>query len=412
MENLSKNGCRVVVTGMGVVSPIGNDLTTFEKNLREGFVGEGPITRFPVEEFPVKRAFEIKDFQAPRSTRILDPFIRFAIGSLDQALEDASIDLKSFDPFDIGIVMSSSKGGLTSYCEGIDRFKKRASALLGAKIYSSFIPNMASQWIARQHRIKGPARCYVTACATGTYSVGEAAEMIRRGEVKICIAGASDASICPLPLAGYWKMGAYSKTTMRPFSQTRDGFQVGEGAGCLILEPLDAAVKRGAKIYGEIVSHSFGNDSFDVMNFNPEGSTLKNNLASCLRRANATLKDVSYISLHGTATKAGDSYEIKQLKSLFGDRLSQIPASSTKSMTGHMLGASGVIEIVATLLGMKKGFLPPTAQTGGGDALDQNFQGLDFVLGKAREAKVDSALTYSMGFGGHVASLFLRSCDE
>jgi len=401
--------CRVVVTGLGIVSPIGNDIPSFESNLKQGVVGEGPITRFCTTDFPVKRAFEIKAFTPPKATKILDPFIKFALSSTNQALEDAGVDLENYDPFEIGIVMSSSKGGLTTYCDGIERFKKHSSALMGAKIYSSFIPNMAAQWIARQRKIKGPARCYVTACATGTYSIAEAAEMVRRGEVTICIAGASDASICQLPLAGYYQMGAYSKTRMRPFSRKRDGFQVGEGAGCLILESLESAMERGAKIYGEIGAHSFGNDSYEVMNFNERGHTLKKSLEQCLKRAGVETSDVSYINLHGTATKKGDLYEVTQLRSLFGDRLSAIPMSSTKSMVGHMLGAGGVVEIIATLLGMKGGYFPPTARL---EEIDPEFKNLDFVPDKAREGKINAALTYSMGFGGHMASLLLRNYNE
>jgi 3-oxoacyl-[acyl-carrier-protein] synthase II len=396
---------RVVVTGLGIVSPIGNDIPTFEANLKKGVVGEGPITHFPSENFPVKRAFESKNFTAPPSTKQLDPFIQFAVSSTDQALRDSGLDLTEWDPYDIGIVMSSSKGGLTTYCRQIEKFKKNNRALLAARIYSSFIPNIASQWIARKRKIRGPAVCYVTACATGTYSISEAAEMIRRDEVKICIAGASDASICELPLAGYYKMGVYAKGPMLPFGKKRTGFQVGEGAGCLILEPLEQAKKRGAKIYGEIGAHANQADPYHVIGFNPKGDALKRTIEITLKREGLRSEDLSYINLHGTATPGGDTYEADQLRSTFGRLVSRIPMSATKSMTGHMLGASGTVEIIATLLGIRGEYLPPT---GGVEEVDESFKDLDLVPNTSRKARVQTALTYSMGFGGSLAALILK----
>ena len=400
---------RVVVTGLGIVSPIGNDIPTFEANLKKGVVGEGPITHFPAENFPVKRAYEAKNFISPLSAKRLDPFIQFAISSSDQALDDAGLDLTRWDPYDIGIVMSSSKGGLTTYCQHIENFKKNRRALLAARVYSSFIPNIASQWIARKRKIRGPAVCYVTACATGTYSIAEASEMIRRGEVKVCIAGASDASICELPLAGYYQMGVYAKGPMLPFKKQRTGFQVGEGAGCLILESLEQAQKRGAKIYGEIGAHSYQNDAHNMVGFNSQGSALRRTIEILLAREKMEPGDVSYINLHGTATQEGDVYEVEQLRSAFGESLNRIPMSATKSMTGHMLGASGVVEIIATLLGIKNGFLPPTAGAG---EIDPSFQDLDLVPNEARKGNISNALTYSLGFGGHLVALMLKKYEN
>jgi len=268
---------------------------------------------------------------------------------------------------------------------------------------------MAAQWIARHKGIKGPAVCYVTACATGTYSISEAAEMIRRGDVKVCIAGAADASICGLPLAGYYQMGVYAKDRMRPFGKARSGFEVGEGAACLILESLEDAVARGAEIYAEIDSHSYGSDAYEITSFDPKGETLSRVIKKNLERAALGINDVSYVSLHGTATRAGDSYEISELKKVFGKQLKNIPMSATKSMTGHMLGASGAAEIVASILGIHGSFIPPTANL---SDIDDEFLGYDLVPKAAREGEIKNVLTYSMGFGGHVASLILKKYEQ
>jgi len=229
--------------------------------------------------------------------------------------------------------------------------------------------------------------------------------MIRRREVKICIAGASDASICELPLAGYYQMGVYAKGPMLPFGKNRTGFQVGEGAGCLILETLEQAQKRGAKIYGEIGAHSYQSDPYSVVGFDPDGRALQRTVELTLKREGIRPQDISYINLHGTATGDGDLYEAAELRRVFGDRLKTIPMSATKSMTGHMLGASGVVEIIATLLGIKRGFFPPT---GGIEELDASFQDLDLVPDRGREGKIEKALSYSLGFGGHLVALILK----
>jgi len=276
---------------------------------------------------------------------------------------------------------------------------------MAARIYSSFVPNIAAQWIARQKKIKGPAVCFVTACATGTVSIIEAAEMVGRGEVNICIAGASDASICPLALAGYHSIGVYAPSAMLPFSKKRTGFQVGEGAGCLILEPLEQALERGAKIYGEIGAHGYGCNTSHIVRFSSEEGTLTKVINLALEREGLKPEEISYINCHATGTEEGDIYEVEQLRKVFGPQLSHIPMSATKSMTGHMLGASGTVEILATLLGMRDGFYPPTGCL---EDIDDVFKDLDLIPNQAREGQFEKALTYSLAFGGHVAALVLK----
>jgi 3-oxoacyl-[acyl-carrier-protein] synthase II len=400
---------RVVITGLGIVSPIGCNVPAFEANLKKGMISSGPLMRFQMEDFPVKKVFEIKDFIPPRSARLLDPFIQYALSSSDQALSDAKLDLKKWDPTEVGVVMSSSKGGFTTYCREMKNLTQDPSPLLAARIYSSFLPNMGARWIARQKKVEGPVVCYVTACATGTYSIAEAAEMIRRGEVKICIAGATDAGICDLLLAGYHQMGVHSNDALLPFDKKRSGFQLGEGAGCLILEPLEEALTRGASIYGEIGTHAYTSDAYSEIGFNMEGDSLAKTIRLNLSREGLKPEDISYINLHGTATREGDLYEIDQLRKVFGDHLKKIPMSATKSMTGHMLGASGAAEIIATLLAMKGDYLPPTAGT---QDLDEPFQDLNFVLREAQAGKIKNALTYSLGFGGHIVSSILKKYEN
>ncbi|MDP3920043.1 MAG: beta-ketoacyl-[acyl-carrier-protein] synthase family protein [Candidatus Omnitrophota bacterium] len=396
---------RVVISGMGVVSPIGVGVTAFRESLRNGVCGAAPITRFDAGSFPVKTAFEVKNFDArEHGTYVLDPFIQYAVAAASEAMRNAYFDSDQVDAFRIGISVSSSKGGVST----IDRFKERLqrnpSAILGARVYTNSVPNFGAQWIARRWKIKGPAKCYVGACATGTISVIEGARMVASGVVDYCIAGASDASIVPLMLAGYYKMGALAKERMRPFDRQRDGFMVGEGAGIVFLETPETARARKATIYGELLASAYGSDSHHPVKFDPKGKTLSRTIQRALGTAELKRDDVDYISLHGTATRAGDVYETNQLKDAFGAKAYEIPMSSIKAMTGHMLGASGAVEIVASLLAMEEGFIP---QTVGLEKADPECD-LDYTGGSARAAEVNTVLSYSMGFGGHVAAVVLQ----
>lgn len=395
---------RVVITGLGVVSPIGLGVPAFLSSLREGRSGEGPITCFPSENFPVKRAFEVKGFN-PRDygLQAVDPFIQYAVAAADEAFRDARFDVSSVDPYTVGISVSSSKGGVHTLDRYRERLARNPSAILGARVYSSAVPNFAAQWIARRWKIQGPAKCYVMACATGTAAVIEGMHMVASGVVDFCMAGASDASIVPVLLAGYRNMKALSSGVMRPFDRRRDGFLVGEGAGMVFLETLESAHRRGAPIYGEILGYGYASDSTDILKFDENEHALSRASLLALQRAGRPPEAVDYVNLHGTATPAGDLYETREMRVLFGRQASRIPMSATKSMTGHMLGASGAVEVIACLLGMKHGFLPPTA---GLEEQDPECD-LDYVPLKARPAEIKTALSVSMGFGGHVAVIAL-----
>lgn len=395
---------RIVITGMGIVSPIGNTIEDFSENLRQGVCGEGEICSFDASRFPVKRAFEVKNFNPhPYGTHLLDPFIQYAVAACDQAFKDAAFQPEAVDPYRVGISVSSSKGGVHTIDRFKERFFKNPSAILGARIYANSVPNFAAQWIARKWKLKGAAKCYVAACATGTVSVAEGAQMICDGVVDYCVAGASDASITPLMMAGYHNMKALSPDGVRPFDKHRKGFMVGEGAGIVFLETYESAKARKARIYGEIFGWAYGSDSTHALAFDPSEDALVRTLKLLWERTNVSAEDLHYINLHGTATEQGDIYETQQLKKALGKTAERISTSSTKSMTGHMLGASGTVEIIASLLAMNKGFIPPTlGLTKPDPACD-----LDYTPNYSKEAKVDLALSVSMGFGGHVAVILL-----
>ncbi len=396
---------RVVVTGMGVITPIGVGLTDFRKNLRAGVSGEGPIRQFDVSNFPVKRAFEVKNFESRgHGTHMLDPFIQFAVASAGEALQSAEFEPSQHDLYRIGISVSSSKGGMHTIDRYKERFFKNPSAILGARIYANAVPNFAAQWIARRWALQGPAKCYVAACATGTVAVLEGARMVREDNVDYCIAGATDASIVPLMMAGYKNMKALTRDVMRPFDKRRDGFQVGEGAGIVFLETPESAKARGARIYGEILGGFYGCDGTHALHFDPKENALSRTLTGLLETSGLAARDIGYINLHGTGTPAGDLYETNQIKHALGKQAYDIPMSSTKAMTGHMLGAAGAVEIIAALAAMEEGFIPPTI------GLDQKDPAcdLDYTPNRAREKRTENAVSLSMGFGGHIAAIALR----
>lgn len=396
---------KVAITGLGVISPIGNDQEEFTKNLKNGFCGLKPISSFEIEKFPVKQAFEVLGCDGKtQGTHIMDPFIRYAVAATDEALGDAELRVDQIDPYRIGISVSSSKGGVHTVDRFKERFYKNPSAILGARIYANSVPNFAAQWIARKWELKGPAKCYIAACATGTVSIIEGARMVEEGIVDYCIAGASDASITPLMMAGYYNMKALGHEGMFPFDSRRSGFMVGEGAGIVILESWENAKARGAKIYGTISGYAYGTDATDPIKFSDKEHALSRSLKKFLKTADWKSEEIDYMNLHGTATAHGDLYETREIKETFGKSAYQIPMSSTKSMTGHMLGASGAVEIIASMIAMKNDFLPPTINL---EKPDPECD-LDYVAKKSRSAKIKRAVSLSMGFGGHVAIIGLE----
>ena len=396
---------RVVVTGMGVLSPIGNTVAAFLESLRKGVCGKEKAESSEVGGHSFPSLFRLKDFNPKKyGTHLLDPFIQFAVAAAEQAVADAQFDIKAADPFSISLSVSSSKGGVCTVDRLSERLQRAPSAILGARMYTSAVPNFADQWIARRMKIQGPAKCYVAACATGTVATIAGFRMVAEGQAEYCLAGATDASITPLMLGGYRNMKALARKDLRPFDRNRDGFLVGEGAGVMFLETLESAKKRGVRIYGEILEAAHGQDSKDPILFDPKEHALSHTLKVLLKKTGIVPREIDYVNLHGTGTKHGDLYETLELKEAFGDQAYKIPMSSTKGMTGHMLGATGAVEIMATLLGMQEGFIPPTA---GLETKDPQCD-LDYVPLKMRPHKIATAIKISMGFGGQVATIALR----
>ncbi len=396
---------RVVITGMGVLSPIGNTLAEFRENLKAGVSGKEDKNYITAEGYEFPPVFPLRDFD-PRScgTHLLDPFIQYAVAAAEQAVTDAGFDLAAADPYTIALSVSSSKGGVHSLGRFKERFMRSPSAILGARMYTSAVPNFADQWIARRMKIQGPAKCYVAACATGTVAIVQGFRMVSEGDAEYCLAGATDASITPLMLGGYKSMKALAKKEILPFDKRRDGFLVGEGAGVVFLETLEGARARGARIYGEIVESAYGQDSKDPIQFDFKEHALSYTLKVLLDRAGIKAREIDYMNLHGTGTRHGDLYETLELKEALGDEAHNIPMSSTKGATGHMLGATGAVEIIATLLGIKEGFVPPTL---GLEEKDPECD-LDYTPRKTRAHKITNAIKISMGFGGQIAAVLFR----
>jgi len=395
---------RVVITGMGAVTPAGIGTANFLKALRNAEVGSGPITRFPTQGFKTRKAFELKNFTPLHGTHLLDPFIQYALAATTEAIQDAHFDAPTADPYRIGIVVSSSKGGLHSVHTLWERFHKNPSAILAARVYANMVPNFACQWIARKWKIHGPAKNYVTACATGTTSIIEASRMVAEGVVDYALAGASDASLVPFLVAGYENMGVLSPEEMLPFDRRRKGFLLGEGAGVVFLETFESARSRGAKIHAEIAGFAYGSDCYSPVSFDPNGDALARTLTALMQNTKISVDQIDYLNLHGTGTREGDLYETHQIKKAFGKKAYSLATSATKSMTGHMLGATGAVEVIACCLAMENHFVPPTA----GLAEPDPQCDLNYTPIRMKEKKISLVVSHSMGFGGHIASIALR----
>ncbi len=393
----------VAITGVGVVTPIGIGQKKFTDSLKTGTIGLSKIIRLP-DERPIEgNAFQVLDFSPPKYASILDPHIQYLLAAVEEALHDSTLDPAGMDRSRIGIAVSSSKGGMRTFERFYERFQRKRSALLGARVYANFIPNIAAQWIARHWKLTGPAKPAIAACATGLYAVMEGIRMIEQDEADFCIAGSGDASITELMLAGYRNMGVLSKSLMRPFDRRRDGFLIGEGAGIVILEKLKQAKARGAKIYATVLGHQYGFEGTHLISFSQDGEGLSRCLEELLQKSNLDANQIDYLNLHGTATQQGDLYETTQIKKALGKKAYHIPMSATKSMVGHMLGASGVVEIIACLIAMNHHFIPPTA----------NFEqpdpecDLDYTPNQSKTKQINISCSVSMGFGGQLGAILL-----
>lgn len=405
---------RVVITGMGVVSSLGLGLDKFWKAVKEGKSGISVLTKFDTTDFATKVAAEIKDYDPTdfidkKEVRRMDRFTQFALSATKMAIEDAGIDLEKLDKSRVGVIVGSGIGGIETLENQYEVLMTKGPKKVSPFFTPMMIANMAPARIAIQYGFMGFNECVVTACSSSNNAIGDAFKAIQRGETDVMITGGAEAAITPLSFAGFCSARAMSEnpdpaTACRPFDKERDGFVMGEGSGILILEEYEHAVNRDAKIYGEIVGYGCTCDAYHITAPHPEsiGGIMCMNLA--LKDAGINPDQIDYINTHGTSTPIGDPLEIAGIKAVLGEHAKKIPVNSTKSMTGHLLGAAGAIEAIISVMAIKDGFVPPTINYKTPDPECD----LDFVPNVGRKADINYALSNALGFGGHNASLIFK----
>jgi len=409
------NKRRVVVTGIGVISPIGTGREKFFKSLKEGVSGVGHITRFDTEGFDTKIAAEVKDFDPSgyfdrKECRRMDRFSQYAIAASKMAAEDSNINIESLDSSRFGVCIGSGIGGMETMEAQYDILREKGPGRVSPFMIPMMISNIAAGNISIALNAKGPSITVVTACASATNAIGEAFKIIQRGDAEIMVTGGTEASITPLSLAGFCSMKALStrnddpKAASRPFDKDRDGFVMGEGAGMLIIEELEHALKRGAVIYGEIAGYGATGDAYHITAPAPDADGAYRAMLMAVNDAGINACELDYINAHGTSTDLNDKLETLAIKRLLGEEAKKVAVSSTKSMTGHLLGAAGAIEAIACLMAINEGVIPPTINY---TTPDEECD-LDYVPNKAVNRKVDWAMSNSLGFGGHNASIILK----
>ena len=409
---------RVVITGLGAISPLGNDVQSLWENIQEGVSGAGPITQFDAAEYKTRIAAEVKDFNpseifGKKEARRMDRFTQFALASAIQALEQANLSIDDQNRDRIGVVLGTGIGGIGALHEQLKLFNARGPRRVSPFFVPMMMPDSGSAYIAIHFGLRGPNMAVVTACATGTNAVGEALEIIRRGDADVMVAGGSDATIIPLAMAGLNVMGAMTtrnddpERASRPFDLNRDGFLIGEGSAVMVLEELETALDRGAEILGELKGYGTTCDAFHISApaLNGEGAAKCMKLA--LENAGIAHNEIDYINAHGTSTQLNDRSETAAIKTVFRNDAYRIPVSSTKSMTGHLLGASGTLEAVICVKAINDSVLPRTINY---EVPDPECD-LDYVPNQARPQKIQNVMSNSFGFGGHNASIIISKYD-
>jgi 3-oxoacyl-[acyl-carrier-protein] synthase II len=410
---------RVVVTGLGALTPIGNTADEFWSALLQGRSGVGPITKFDATDYPTRIAGEIKNFDPlafvdKKDARRLDPFLQYAMACAVMAVQDSALDTEKVDGSRFGVLIGSGIGGISTLLETHKTLLDKGPDRVSPFFIPMMIINMASGLVSMRFGAKGPNSAVVTACATGNHAIGESFKIIQRDDADVMIAGGSEAIVIPLTIAGFCSMKAMSTRNdeptkaMRPFDANRDGFVCGEGAGLVILESLDHARARDARIYAEIVGYGQTSDAHHLTAPDPEGDGAARAMAAALRDGGLDVSAVDYINAHGTSTPYNDKFETIAIKRVFGEHARRVAVSSTKSMTGHMLGAAGGVEAIATALALHHGVLPPTINY---ESPDPDCD-LDYVPNQARKQDVEVALSNAFGFGGTNATLAFRTYVE
>ena len=412
---------RVVVTGLGAVTPLGNSVPELWDNLVKGVSGAGPITRFDASMFKTQFACEVKNFDPNKyfdrkEARKLDIYAQYAIAAAQEALENSGVDLEAIDKDEVGVIFAAGIGGISTFEQEIAYYYQNQAN--GPKFNPFFIPKMISDIAAGQISImygfRGPNYSTASACASSTNALIDAFNYIRLGKANMIVAGGAESAITPGGVGGFNALTALStrndspETASRPFSKSRDGFVMGEGAGCLILEELDHALARGANILCEVAGGGMSADAYHLTATHPEGLGAKLVMARALKDAGMKPEDIDYINVHGTSTPVGDISEPKAIIGVFGEHSYKLNISATKSMTGHLLGAAGAVEAIASVLSVVNDIVPPTINfTEGDEDPDIDFN-LNFTFNQAQKRTVNAALSNTFGFGGHNASLIVK----
>jgi 3-oxoacyl-[acyl-carrier-protein] synthase II len=407
---------RVVVTGMGAITPVGNDVATTWRSLIEGKSGTAPITKFDASNFPVKFAAEVKgfnplDYMDRKEAKRADQYTQYAVAAARQAMTNAGlVERNGMDPDRIGVIIGSGIGGLKSFEEQHDVYRERGVGKISPFFIPMFIADIAAGIVSMMFNAKGPNYATVSACATSAHAIGDAYRTIQYGDADIMITGGAEATVTPMAIGGFANMKALSErndspeTASRPFDATRDGFVMGEGAGILILEELEHALGRGAKIYAEIVGYGATGDAYHLTAPAPDGEGAQRAMKRALKDAGLEPKDIQYINAHGTSTPANDFNETRAIKAVFGDEAKKVNVSSTKSATGHMLGAAGAVEAVVSTMVVGTGIIPPTINYHHPDPeLDLNY-----TPNASVKRDVNAVLSNSFGFGGHNTTLAIK----
>ena len=408
---------RVVVTGLGAVTPIGNTVEEFWAGIRAGKVGIGEITRFDTTDYKVKVAAEVKDFVAKermdfKAARRMEPFSQYAVAAALEAYEDSGLDIEREDPFRAGVIVGSGIGSLQEVEREYEKILSRGPSRVNPLMVPLMISNMAAGNISIQLGFKGKCTSVVTACATGTNCIGDALRAIQYGDADIMLAGGTESCICPTGVAGFTSLTALSTSTdpMRasiPFDKDRNGFVLGEGAGVVILEELEHAKNRGAKIYAELCGYGATGDAYHITSPAEDGSGAAKAMTLAMEEGGVTPSEVDYINAHGTSTHHNDLFETRAIKAAFGEAAGDVVINSTKSMIGHLLGAAGGVEFITCVKTIQDGFIH---QTMGTKEADEECD-LNYAIGAPVEKEVRCALTNSLGFGGHNATLLLKKYE-
>nr|WP_144929055.1 beta-ketoacyl-ACP synthase II [Paenibacillus bovis] len=408
---------RVVVTGIGAVTPLGNDVDTTWQNILAGKSGVGPLTRLNPDDYSAKVAAEVKDFDVEKyverkEARKMDRFTHYALAASMMAIKDAKLTIDESNAERIGVWIGSGIGGMETFENQFETFQKRGYRRVSPFFVPMMIPDMATGQVSIYLGAKGVNSCTVTACATGTNSIGDAFKVIQRGDADAMIAGGAEAPITQMSVAGFCANTALStnpdpEKASRPFDANRDGFVIGEGAGIVILEELEHALKRGATIYAEIVGYGSTGDAHHITAPAPGGEGGVRAMKIALSDGELSPEEIDYINAHGTSTPYNDKYETMAIKEVFGEHAYKLGVSSTKSMTGHLLGAAGGVEAIFSVLAIKDGVMPPTINY---DTPDPECD-LDYVANEARKAEVKAAMSNSLGFGGHNATIVFKKYE-